>query len=187
MTMSEQSGCESTQPTVSREKRLVVMPAGCPHLNVSMCLERYSTNSSVSCLRQVISAHERTCLPRSHCMECFYFKSAKLTHSWFNFAVSWPRENVAEIDFHQIFRFASFVKTSRKRRTSSLWHKIFFMASRKFVDDLWMGASIDTTGSWTCTNITSYTTLKCKHFRRHPARTSTLRRYATDLLKRSTG
>jgi len=99
LTMSEQSGCESTQPTVSREKRLVVMPAGCPHLNVSMCLERYSTNSSVSCLRQVISAHERTCLPRSHCMECFYFKSAKLTQSWFNFAVSWPRENVAEIDF----------------------------------------------------------------------------------------
>ena len=104
LTMSEQSGCESTQPTVSREKRLVVMPAGCPHLNVSMCLERYSTNSSVSCLRQVISAHERTCLPRSHCMECFYFKSAKLTHSWFNFAVSWPRENVAEIDFHQILQ-----------------------------------------------------------------------------------
>ncbi len=32
-------------------------------------------------------------------MECFYFKSAKLTHSWFNFAVSWPREDVAEIDF----------------------------------------------------------------------------------------
>ena len=47
------------------------------------------------------------------------------------------------------------------------------MASRKSVDDLWMGASIDMTGSWTCTNITSYTTLKCKHFRRHPARTST--------------
>ena len=104
LTMSEQSGCESTQPTVSREKRLVDMQAGGPNLNLSLCLERYSTNSSVSCLRQVIFAHEITCLPRSHCMGCFYFKSAKLTHCWFNFAVSWPRENVAEIDSHHFLR-----------------------------------------------------------------------------------
>ena len=34
----------------------------------------------------------------------FLLQIRKLTRSWFNFAVSWPRENVAEIDFHQMLQ-----------------------------------------------------------------------------------
>ena len=102
----------------------------------------------------------------------FYLRCYPLLGVHMHISVKWVRLGVS-----------MFVKTSRKRRNSSLWFKISFMASRKLVDDLWMGTSIDKTGSRMCTSITSYTTLKCKHFRRHPARTSTLRRYATDLLK----
>ena len=56
----------------------------------------------------------------------FYFKSAKLTQCWFNFAVSWRRKHVAAMNFFKILIITTLPRSSWRWRIVPSWNQTFY-------------------------------------------------------------
>jgi hypothetical protein len=73
----------------------------------------------------------------------FYFKSAKLTQCWFNFAVSWRRKHVAAMNFFKNLDHHHVAEIVVKMKNRTFLESNFLLASCKFVDDLQMRTPAD--------------------------------------------
>ena len=73
----------------------------------------------------------------------FYFKSAKLTQCWFNFAVSWRRKHVAAMNFFKNLDHHHVAEIVVKMKNCTFLESNFLLASCKFVDDLQMRTPAD--------------------------------------------